>query len=42
MGKPSMLAMLIVIGILALILLARFGGVGRDWWPRGPSDPFSR
>jgi len=25
-----------VIGVLVLILLARYTWLGRDWWPRGP------
>jgi len=29
----------IVAGILVFILLARYGGVGRGWWP--PRGPFS-
>jgi hypothetical protein len=33
-----MLSLLIVVGVLVFILLARYAGLGRDWWPR---DPFS-
>ena len=33
-----MVGFLIVIAILVLILLVRYTGLGRDWWPR---DPFS-
>ena len=33
-----MIGILVVIGVLVLILLARYTGLGRDWWPR---DPFS-
>jgi hypothetical protein len=32
-----MVALLIVIAILVLVLLARYTGLGRDWWPRAPS-----
>jgi hypothetical protein len=28
----------VIIAVLVLILLARYAGIGRDWWPR---DPFS-
>ena len=31
-----MLSLLIVVGILVIILLARYAGLGREWWPRGP------
>jgi len=34
----QMLNMLIVVGVLVFILLARHAGLGRGWWPR---DPFS-
>jgi hypothetical protein len=30
--------LLIVVALLVSILLARYTGLGRDWWPR---DPFS-
>ena len=33
-----MLSPIIMTAIFAFVLLARFSGVGRDWWPR---DPFS-
>jgi hypothetical protein len=33
-----MLSLLIVTGVVVFILLARYTGLGRDWWPR---DPFS-
>jgi hypothetical protein len=33
-----MMYYLVIVVVLILILLARFAGVGRDWWPR---DPFS-
>jgi hypothetical protein len=33
-----LVGLLIVIVFLVLVLLARFTGLGRDWWPR---DPFS-
>jgi hypothetical protein len=29
-----MLSQLIVAGVLVFILLARYAGLGRDWWPR--------
>jgi len=32
-----MLGLFIVMGVLAFILLARYTGLGRDWWPRDPS-----
>ncbi len=31
-----MVGLLIVIAFLVLVLLARYTGLGRDWWPRGP------
>jgi hypothetical protein len=31
-----MLALLIVMAVLVFIVLARYTGLGRDWWPRGP------
>jgi len=31
-----MLSSLIVTAVLVLILLARYAGLGRDWWPRDP------
>jgi len=33
-----MLYYVVTIAVLVLILLARYAGVGRNWWPR---DPFS-
>jgi hypothetical protein len=27
---------LVIVAVLVLILLARYAGVGRDWWPRDP------
>jgi hypothetical protein len=33
-----MIGLLIVIGVLVFIVLARYTGLGRDWWPH---DPFS-
>jgi len=33
-----MMSYLIIVAVLALILLARYTAIGRDWWPR---DPFS-
>jgi hypothetical protein len=33
-----MVGFLIVIAVLVFVLLARYKGLGRDWWPR---DPFS-
>ena len=24
----------VLVGIFLLALLARYGGIGRDWWPR--------
>jgi hypothetical protein len=33
-----MMYYLVLAAVLVLILLARYAGVGRDWWPR---DPFS-
>jgi hypothetical protein len=37
--NEMMVGLLMMIEVLALILLARYRGVGRDWWPRG--GPFS-
>jgi hypothetical protein len=31
-----MLGLLIVVGVLVFIVLARYTGLGRDWWPRNP------
>jgi len=33
-----MISYLVIVAVLALILLARYAGVGRHWWP---CDPFS-
>jgi len=33
-----MVGLLIVIAFLVLVLLARYAGLGVNWWPR---DPFS-
>jgi hypothetical protein len=33
-----MMYYLVLAAVLVLILLVRYAGVGRDWWPR---DPFS-
>jgi hypothetical protein len=32
-----MLGLLIVMAVLVFILLARYEGLGRGWWPRDPS-----
>ena len=34
--QAVVIGILVVIGVLVLILLARYTGLGSDWWPRGP------
>jgi hypothetical protein len=34
--NEMMLSLVIVMAFLVLVLLARYTGLGRDWWPRNP------